>query len=144
MAVLLAPTVGCETVPLASQELDADAKRFAPAPGTSHIYVARSSLVGARFPWLIQIDGTPVGVLSVDTYLMQPTMPGRHHVTIITGESRHTLELSIDDGASLFLEAVSQMGWTEARAQLRVLQPEQGRQRVLDARRVATPERVDG
>src|SRR5262245_14929859 len=144
MAVLIAPIVGCASTPLASQELDDDAKRFAPEPGTSQIYIVRPSLVGSRFPWWVQIDGEPAGVLSVDTYVMQPALPGPHHVTIITSESRHTLELTPDDGASLFLEAVPQMGRTEARAQLRVLQPEQGRRRVLDARRVATPsQRVD-
>jgi hypothetical protein len=144
MAVLIAPTVGCASTPLASHELDDDAKRFAPAPGTSQIYIARPSLVGGRFPWLVQIDGEPAGVLSVDTYVMQATVPGPHHITIITGESQHTLELTTDNGASLFLEAVPQMGHTEARAQLRVLQPEQGRQRVRDARRVATPsQRLD-
>jgi hypothetical protein len=141
LAVLVAPTTGCDSTPLAPPSLDEQAKRFAPAAGTAQIYVTRPSIVGARFLWLVLIDGKTIGGLSHHTYLMQASPPGPHEVTIVTAESRYTVSLVADDGANLFLQAVPLTGFAQSRAQLRVLQPEQGKKLVLDGRRAAEPAR---
>jgi hypothetical protein len=85
------------------------------------------------------VDGVVVGALSLDTYVMLEVEPGPHRVTIVTAESQHTLEVSADEGDNVFLEALPKMGLAQARAELRVLSPEQGRKRVLQERRVMNP-----
>jgi hypothetical protein len=138
-AVLVAPTVGCESAPLADQALDDEAKRFATVPGRVRIYVVRDSFVGSRYRWEVRIDNMPVAVLPLDTYVMQETTPGPHRITIVTAESEHSMDVTPEDGTSLFLEAIPTIGRVAARAQLRMLDVERGQQMVRGARRVTGP-----
>ena len=139
LAVLVAPTVGCESAPLADEALDAEAKRFAMVPGRVRIFVVRDSFVGSRYRWEVRIDNMPVAVLPLDTYVMQETGPGPHRITIVTAESEHSMDVRPEGGTSLFLEAIPTIGRVAARAQLRMLDVERGKQMVRGARRVGPP-----
>lgn len=126
---------GCEPAPLASSTLEEDGKRFSPAPGKANIYVVRPSIVGGRFVWNINIDGNSGGQIAAHTYLLLEVEPGTHEVTAITSENRHSFVVNANRGENYYLEAVSRIGWTEARAELRALPEEQGKTTVRNARR---------
>lgn len=136
-AVVVAPLAGCESTPFASDELDQEAKRFAPSVGESQLYVARPSIVGAAKLWPLQVDDTPAAWLSAGTYAMVKTTPGLHRLTVLRSERKYTLDIVAGDGANVFVEAEASLGFTEARVELRVISMERGKNLVLAARRVA-------
>ena len=123
---------------MASSEADAEGKRFTPAAGRANIYVTRTSFRGSLNRQQILLNGTAVGEIAWNTYLLLVVDPGTHEVTIVTPESRHSVTVRASNGENHFVSTVSRTGLVHARAELQVLTDSEGRQAVLATQRAAT------
>jgi hypothetical protein len=93
MAVALA-VAACTSVPLASREVDAAAKRFEPpAPGRGALYIVREGYMLSD-EIAVVVDQQPVGTLAYDTYLRLELPPGQHDVRAESIENRQPLAVT--------------------------------------------------
>src|SRR5690242_5115333 len=78
--VLVATLAGCASVPMASGDADAAAKRFATNPSKANVYVYRNESLGAAIKMGVYVDGKPIGQTASKTYLLIPLDPGMHKI----------------------------------------------------------------
>lgn len=102
LVVLLGLLTACASVPMASKEADAKAKRFAPAEDKVGIYLYRNDNLGAPFDMTVVIDGRVVGKTGPRTYFYWELPPGRHEVTSLT-ENTDTVVIDTETGKNYFV-----------------------------------------
>lgn len=124
---------GCATVPMASVELDQEAKTFAVEPGKANIYVYRNETMGAAVAMPVALDGRVAGKTASKTYFMWTVEPGMHEITSLT---ENTSKLSIDAraGQNHFVWQEVKMGAWSARSLLQEVSEEEGRKGVLECK----------
>jgi hypothetical protein len=84
----------CTSVPLASPEADAAAKRFdLPARGRAILYIVREGYMISDEVAVV-VDQRPVGSLAHDTYLRLDLPPGQHDVRAENIENRQPLAVT--------------------------------------------------
>ncbi|PTU31226.1 DUF2846 domain-containing protein [Stenotrophobium rhamnosiphilum] len=71
----------CSSVPLASSDADAAAKKFEPTPGKVNFYIYRHEIYGDDRSMAISIDGKVVGHTRSCTYVLKTVEPGIHTIT---------------------------------------------------------------
>ena len=81
--VLLAATLfsGCASVPMASAEADAAAKRFEAPAGKATIYVYRNEIIGGAVALTVALDGRVVLVISNNSASGAMQRAARHAVS---------------------------------------------------------------
>ena len=127
---------GCAaTVPLMPQTLDEEAKRFAPSPEKTNIYLTRRSSLGMAVLFQVHLDGKLAGSIAPETYLLFEVEPGKHQIAVITQESQDAMTISAGRGENYFVDVVPKFGWRHARAALEELSQEEGRKAVQNAKR---------
>ncbi len=124
----------CATVPMASLSEDTEAKEFAPPPGKASVYVTRTSLLGAAVVFQVVLDGKVMGGLAQNTYHRFVVEPGSHSVAIFTNESQDAANFTAEEGKNYFFSAEPQMGWGSARAKVKVLDEDKGKENVLGSK----------
>jgi len=122
-------------VPKASPELDLGAKNFKPPSGKARIYIlGHGGVIGT-----ISVDGTLVGVIRGNMYVMADVEPGRH-VVVANSETDTTISGGSLGSSTATVEAVANAvhfvrltrSWFHA--PLKVVSETEGRKAVLKAR----------
>jgi hypothetical protein len=130
-------------VPKASPELDLAAKNFKPPSGKARIYVyqSRSAIIGT-----ISVDGSFVGVIRGNMYVVADVEPG-HHVVGAQSETDTTVSGGPLGSSTTTVEAVTNAvhfvrltsGFFHA-PPLKLVSDTEGRKAVLKARLAARTE----
>jgi hypothetical protein len=137
-AMMLTPP----TVPLASEQADAEAKRFQPQPGKASIYVIREDLfAGQAALFEVSLDGKDQGKLSRGTYFLFTLPPGKHVVEFTGGEAfrgseaRGTETVLAVEGGIYYLEIRPKSGMMAPPTHIIRIDLQRGRQLILGGKR---------
>ena len=94
---------GCAATPLASQENEADAKRFETAANAAIIYIYRPTGYGGHGVSTLWIDGKLVGETLGGTFFRVAVRPGRNRVTA-GGNDMGRIEIDTKADGVYFIE----------------------------------------
>ena len=123
---------GCASVPLASPEADATAKRFAaPADGKAGVYIYRNSFVGQALKKTVSVDGRVLGATANKVYFYTTVTPGAHTLSTESEFGDNTLEFTANAGLNYFFEQYIKMGVFVGGANLKADSNEEGKENVL-------------
>ena len=141
MALLLAGAAlivmsGCASVPMASPDQDAEAKKFDAPPAKSRIYVYRNESFGGAIYMTVSLDGRIMGRSAAQTFFVWDVAPGKHTVSSHAEDvSMVTLETAA--GKSYYLWQEVKMGLWMARSLLQQVDEKTGRAGVLECQLAA-------
>lgn len=99
----LALLTACASTPQASPELDREAKRFAPHPDSSTIYVYRTDTPGLQDDSVLWINGRLIGATLPRTFFQVHLNPGMQRLAGY-GVDNGTLELDTRPGEAYFVQ----------------------------------------
>lgn len=123
---------GCASVPMASSDMDVQAKQFQVAAGKSRIYVYRNENMGGAIKIVITLDGKVVGSNAAKTYFALDVAPGKHDVACIS-ENTASLSVNAPSGKPVFVWQEVKMGtWSPKCAMIQV-DDKVGRNGVLES-----------
>lgn len=135
-ALALSVLAGCASVPLASPELDAQAKSFAaPAAGKANIYVYRHESFGAAIRIPVSLDGRKVASTAAKTYMLLSVAPGPHQV-LSDAEVEDKLEVNAEAGKTYYIWQEIKMGAFMARTKLQMVDEAKARKHLARCKRV--------
>jgi hypothetical protein len=135
LALLLA-LGACESVPMASPQEDATAKRFErPDPDRGTLYVYRRGLMAIAKNVDVSIANGPRAALAPDTYLMLVGPPGPIEVAC-KADNTDTKQVAIQPGETRYVEVAMQPGWWGPRCEIAEVSPDRGQAAVRGAKRV--------
>ncbi len=101
--LLLALIGGCASTPLASEERDADAKRFETAPNAAIIYLFRPLAPGGSAASTIWVDDRLVGETLPTTFFRVAVRPGRNRIAA-SGSDMGRLDIDTQAEGVYFVE----------------------------------------
>ena len=128
VAFLAAASVmsGCASVPMASDQKDAEAKTFRVQPGKSNIYVYRNESMGGAVKMEVDIDGKQVGTTAAKTYLVVTVNSGKH--TLVShAEGNNNLVVDTQPGKNHFVWQEVKMGVMYAGSKLQLVDEQTGK-----------------
>jgi hypothetical protein len=100
----IAVLAGCAATPLASNESDADAKRFETATNAAIIYIYRPTGYGGHGVSTVWVDGKLVGETLPSTFFRIAVRPGRNRVAA-GGNDMGRIEIDTKADGVYFVEA---------------------------------------
>jgi hypothetical protein len=125
-------------VPLASQQADAEAKRFQSQPGKASIYVIREDLfAGQAVLFEVSLDGKDQGKLSRGTYFLFMVPPGKHVIAFTQDENKGTETIYAVEGGIYYLEIRPKSGMMAPPTHILRIDQQRGRPLILGGRRAA-------
>lgn len=126
IAIIYGFLSGCASVPMASLEMDAEAKQFLVPPGKSSIYLYRNETMGGAITMPVALDGRVAGKSGPKTYFKWDVTPGEHEITSLT---ENTSKITIDAiaGKIHYIWQEVKMGVWSARSLLQEVTEEQGK-----------------
>lgn len=127
---------GCATVPMASSQMDQQAKLFQAPPGKANIYVYRNETFGAALKMHVQLDGKPVGETAADTYLDLTVAPGQHKIDSNDGDS--VVYVDAKPGQNYFVWQEMKMGLISGHTKLHVVDTATGEKGVGECKLIKT------
>jgi len=127
---------GCASVPMASLDMDNEAKKFAVPADQSRIYIYRNESMGGAVPMTVSVDGRTLGQTGPKTYFVVDVEPGKHRIQSFT-ENVATLELVTAPNRAYYVWQEVKMGMWSARSALHEVSEEEGQKGVLECKRVA-------
>ena len=137
-AMMLTPPA----VPLASEQADAEAKRFHPQSGKASIYVIREDVfAGQAVLSHVILDGKDHGKLSRGTYFLFTVPPGKHVVDFEGGdkfrgsEARGTETIYAVEGGIYYLEIRPKSGMMAPPTKIFRIDQQRSRQLILSGKR---------
>lgn len=142
MAVAALPIVlaSCASVPRASQEADAEGKRFAAPPaGQAALYVYRGGALGAGVVFSIAAADRQLGALAAGTWLRRDLEPGQYDVRCTGGENSASTIVALTAGETRFVGVTAGIGWAAPRCALAEVAAAEGRAGVLARSRILEP-----
>jgi hypothetical protein len=124
---------GCATVPMASKEADATAKKFKePTEGSAGVYIYRNEVMGAAIRMNLFVDDKLIGPTTAKTY---------HYVEIAPGN--HTFKGSSENDSIIDVEAIAnklyyiwqevKMGFMYARNKIQLVDEITGQNGVMES-----------
>lgn len=132
-AILLAVLAsGCASVPMASSDMDTQAKQFRVPPGKSRIYVYRNESIGGAVKIVITLDGKVIGSTGRKTYFAIDVAPGKHELGCIV-ENTASLSVNAAAGKPVFVWQEVKMGAWSPRCALNQVDDKVGRDGVLES-----------
>lgn len=132
-AVLVAVlTAGCASVPMASSDMDTQAKQFHVPSGKSRIYVYRNESIGGAIKIVITLDGKVVGSTAPRTYFALDVAPGKHELGCIV-ENTATLPVNAPADKPVFVWQEVKVGAWSPRCALNQMDDQAGRDGVLES-----------
>jgi len=137
IAVFAGVVSGCATLPMASLEDDALAKRFVTAPDKSLIYLYRNELFGGAVPFQVSIDGQVAGQTIVNTFLKWDVPPGEH-VIKSHSENPPSLLLVTKPGKAHFVRQEIKMGMWMPRSLLYEVSEQEGKAAINECKLVTS------
>lgn len=135
VAVILSVSLasGCATVPMASLEQDAAAKKFAPpAADKAGLYIFRNSFVGQALKKTVSLDGLVLGETANKTFFYKEISPGPHTISTESEFSDNTLTIEAEGGRNYFIEQYIKLGVFVGGAGLRTVPEDEGKSKVLE------------
>ncbi|MFZ4856937.1 MAG: hypothetical protein ACOYL3_11120 [Desulfuromonadaceae bacterium] len=128
------------TVPLASEQADAEAKRFQPQPGKASIYVIREDrFAGQNVLFQVSLDGKDNGKLSRGTYFLFTVPPGKHVVDFAQAggpdPGRGTQTIYAVEDEIYYLEIRPRSGLMEPPTNIFSIDLQQGKQMIMGGKR---------
>ncbi|MDB4387627.1 hypothetical protein N9Z15_05435 [Akkermansiaceae bacterium] len=135
LPLLSAIIASCASVPVAPQNMDAEAKKFSPPPGKANVYVIRSGVSGSTVAFQSTIDGVRLGGVVPRHYLMKSVSPGVHTLEAFSNENADMAQFQAVAGENYFYDAIPMMGWSTARTKLKRLDEADGKKKVLSCKR---------
>ena len=123
------------TIPLASEQVDAEAKRFHPQAGKASIYVIREDILTAHLAlFQVSLDGKDQGKLARGTYFLFTVQPGKHEV-VFTGDMHKGNETILAvEGGIYYLEIRPEVRMLASYVNLLRIDEERGRKMVLEGK----------
>jgi TPR repeat protein len=141
-AVAALPIVlaSCASVPRASQEADAEGKRFAaPSAGQAALYVYRGGALGRGVVFSIAAADRQLGALAAGTWLRRDLEPGQYDVRCTGGENSASTIVALTAGETRFVGVTAGIGWAAPRCALAEVAAAEGRAGVLARSRILEP-----
>ncbi len=133
VAVFTGLLTACASVPMASLEEDASAKKFEVSPDQSRIYVYRNESFGGAVKIPVTLDGKMMGQTAAKTYFMWDVAPGEHTVSCV-GENVMELKLNARPGSSHFVWQEMKMGMWSAGCALHEVDAATGQEAVMSTK----------
>ena len=134
LLLIVSLVTGCASVPMASMDMDAQAKSFTTPSGKSSIYVYRNESFGGGIPMTVALDGRVAGSSGPQTYFLFEVPPGPHEVSSIA-EDTSTVKLDTKPGKAYFIWQEVKMGFWMARSQLHEVDEATGKKGVDECKR---------
>jgi hypothetical protein len=128
--LMLGVLSSCATAPLATKQMDLEAKAFSPPQGKANVYVLRSAVAGSAIAFQVTLDGVRMGTMTSGRYLMKSVEPGTHTAEVFTNESADATQFQAVAGEVYFFVTEPKMGWASARAALKQVDTEKGKAKV--------------
>ena len=126
----IALLAGCAATPLATNESDADAKRFETAANAALIYVYRPTGYGGHGVSTLWIDDRRVGETLPGTFFRVAVRPGRNRITT-GGNDMGRIEIDTKADGVYFIEAqVAGETQSESKTTFRAVSPDAGKSAV--------------
>ena len=144
-AVAALPIVlaSCASVPHASQEADAEGKRFAAPPaGQAALYVYRGGALGRGVVFSIAAADRQLGALAAGPWLRRDLEPGQYDVRCTGGENSASTIVALTAGETRFVGVTAGIGWAAPRCALAEVAAAEGRAGVLARSRILEPAAV--
>jgi hypothetical protein len=136
--VLSLIALGCASVQLAPEEVDAAAKKFsAPPAGHANLYVYRNENFGSAIRMNVNLDGVVLGDTAAKTFLYTPIPEGTHTI-VSKAENDSTSVIDARAGGSYFVWQEVKMGLWSARSELQQVEEKEGRAAVLECKLAKT------
>ncbi len=107
--ILLLLASGCASVPMASKEDDAAAKKFQAPADQGRIYVYRNEAMGGAVKIPITLDGKLMGSTGKNTFFVFDVSPGSHEVGCI-GETPGKVTVDLKGGEAAYVWQEMKMG----------------------------------
>lgn len=133
VALLLA---GCASVPMASTDRDAQAKKFSTLPGKASLYIFRDETMGAAVPLTVSVNSKTLGQTAAMTYFRLDVSPGTYTITS-HAEDVSTLNVDLSAGNSCFVWQEIKMGMFSARSKLQQVDEKRGHAGVMSSKMIA-------
>jgi len=118
---------GCASVPMATPELDAQAKRQVAAPDKAVIYVFRNQRIWSAIKLKVTLDGKIAGKTAPKTFFMFVVDPGRH---VLTSDDWDTLVVKAEAGKIYYVWQKIQWRVLYTQAELQFVKEGEGRKGV--------------
>lgn len=129
---------GCASVPMASPEQDAAAKRFeAPSADKSGVYIYRDSSLGTALKKMVSLDGNPLFQSAIKTYFYKEIAPGKHTLSTESEFGDNTIEFVAEGGKLHFVRNYIKMGVFVGGANLEMASEADGKKGVNECSLVA-------
>jgi len=128
---------GCASVPMATPEQDAAAKKFTVPPGKSRIYLYRNETFGGAITLNVTLDGKAMGATGPMTYFVWDVDPGQHTI-VSKSENDATLTLDTVAGQPYFVWQEIKLGFLTPRSQLHKVDVQTGEKAVLECKLAKT------
>jgi protein involved in sex pheromone biosynthesis len=124
---------GCASVPMASIEQDAAAKKFSqPATDKAGLYVFRNTFVGQALKKTVSLDGAVIGETANKIFFYKEITPGSHTLSTESEFSDNVITFQADGGKNYFAEQYIKMGVFVGGAGLVMVPEEEGKRKVLE------------
>lgn len=122
---------GCASVPMASQEADAELKKFAaPAADKAGLYIYRNTFGGQALKKTVTLDGTVIGETANKVYFFKEITPGQHVISTESEFSDNTVSFQADAGKNYFAEQYIKVGVFVGGAGVRMVDEATGKKEV--------------
>ena len=106
LLIVIAGLAGCASVPMATPELDAQAKKFSSPDDMAAVYLYRRGTYAADLVIPVGMDGQFMGRTAVDSYFYWKVTPG-HHTIITGGYAPKVFNVDLEAGKNYFLNRKS-------------------------------------
>lgn len=127
----------CTAAPIPSEQVEAAAKRFEPAPGMLTVYVVRKRWADASNVVRLVLDARPRIVTVPESFVRLRLKPGSHSLAAEWAEGRASMEFTGAAGEVLFVELVGSVWTWGSNYRLDRGDPAESRARVTAVRMVA-------
>jgi Protein of unknown function (DUF2846) len=129
-------SIGCASVPMASEEMDALGKQFSSPPsGKAGLYVYRDSFGGQALKKAVYIDSSMIGTTANKVYFYRVISPGSHTLSTESEFSDNSITFQANRGTNHFARQYIKMGLLSGGAGLEMVDEEEGKKAVLRCKR---------
>lgn len=137
-SLILMLLAACAEVPMTSESLDQEAKKFTPQAGKGTLYIHRHEIFAGRFALPVQVNGLSVGQTAASSYILLNLLPGLYSVESNSTENTAQIEVMIEPGKNHFVWLEPKLGmWIGPRVALQLVDEKAGRQAVMESKRIA-------
>lgn len=133
MLVASAVLTGCASVPMASPEMDNQAKQFTTVSDKAKIYIYRNENMGAAVKMPVLLNGMSVGDTVAKSYILREVEPGEHTILSKT-ENDAELKLTAQAGSNYYVWQEVKMGAFSARSKLHLVDEAEGQKSVKECK----------